>query len=266
MKAKRIGGTALKKGLMLQSDRFWAAAVRDADGTTRVVSGRRWSRAGSAAEGLPLIRGLARFGEGLVSLAQARSKLGSGVLPVEGARVAAALAGSIVATSAVRAVVPRSAFAQEAGTALAAFVPAILALKDSPIAAYHGAEHKLIGGREAHPEDPLRGEAPKEHDRCGSNLVGPYLVATVLANWAMRKTLGKRTPIGSAVAGAVSLGSALEALRWANEHRSSPVSRLLLAPGRYIQRHITTVEPTAAQMEVGQQAMTELLRLEASAQ
>ena len=264
MEPTRMGGTALKNGLVLQTERFWAAAVRDRDGITRVASGRRRSLVGSATARVPVLGGLARFGEGLFTLAQVRARLGSGVLPLEAARIAAALAGSLVATSAVRAVAPKSAFVQEAGTALAAFIPAILALKDSPIAAYHGAEHRLIGGREANPEDPLRGEAPKEHDRCGSNLLGPYLTATVLTNWAVRRALGGHTAAGSAVAGVVSLGTALEALRWANRHKGSPVSRMLMAPGRFVQRHITTVEPTAAQMEVGQQAMGELLRLEAS--
>ena len=265
MEPARIGGTALKNGLVLQSDRYWAAAARDPNGTTRLASGRRPRLIGSGARNVPMIRGLTRFGETLLTLAQVSFKLGSGVLPIEGTRVVAALTGSLVVTSLVRAVAPRSTLVQEAGTALAAFVPAILALKDSSIAGYHGAEHKLIGGREANPQDPLQGEAPKEHDRCGSNLLGPYLMATVLTSWALRRVTGGRTPVGSAVAGAVSLGSALEALRWASQHRGSPVSQLLLAPGRFVQRHITTVEPTAAQMEVGRQAMEELLRLQASA-
>ena len=258
----RIGGTALKNGLVLQSERFWAAAVRGQDGSTHVASGRKRVLIGAATDRVPLVRGLARFGESLVTLAAVRSRLGAAVLPLESTRIAVALAGSLLATSALRAVAPDSVFVQEAGTALAAFVSAVAVLKDSPIAGYHAAEHKLIGGREANPEDPLGGQAPKEHDRCGSNLVGPYLVATVLSNWTVRKVLGGRTSVGSVVAGAVSLGTALEALRWANRHSGSTASRLLLAPGRFIQHHITTTEPTAAQMEVGQQALGELLRLE----
>ena len=106
--------------------------------------------------------------------------------------------------------------------------------------------------------------APKEHDRCGSNLVGPYLLATVATNLLARGGSNRRSPAASAVAGAVSLGVALETLRWATRHGDSMLARLLLLPGRTIQRLLTTSEPTAEQLEVGERALAELLRLEAA--
>lgn len=330
----RMGGIALKNGLVLLSERHWAAAVREKDGGICVASGRKPrlvagggdDGAGGSSGGVPLLRGLGRFGESLLVLAQVKIRLPQAELPLEGGRVAAALAGSLVATSAVKALAPKSALMQEAGSAVAAFVPAVLALKNSPISGYHGAEHKVIGGREsafaartaagagappprsgsmddrvapsgipagAEPTSPgplaaapeggahsgvsaiapagtsaaateRSAAASKEHDRCGSNLVGPYLLATVATNLVARGRSGRKSPAASAVAGALSLGVALEALRWATKNGDSLLARLLLLPGRTIQRHLTTAEPSAEQLEVGERALAELLRLESA--
>jgi hypothetical protein len=329
----RMGGIALRNGVVLVSERHWAAAVRDAGGGISVASGRKPRLPGSGTgvqsgrgslevreaarpagrgaeggEGVPLLRGLGRFGESLLVLVQVKIHLPQAELPLQGGRVAGALVGAAAATSAVKALAPKSALVQETGMAFAAFVPAMLALKNSPISGYHGAEHKVIGGREAElrsrgpsrppgsPRDRPGSEAGvlasadgreahdrktalsglagptvsdsavarKEHDRCGSNLVGPYLLATVATNLLARGGSNRRSPAASAVAGAVSLGVALETLRWATRHGDSILARLLLLPGRTIQRLLTTSEPTAEQLEVGERALAELLRLEAA--
>ena len=54
--------------------------------------------------------------------------------------------------------------------------PALLALRGGELAAYHGAEHISIGTYE-HGE-----KRAKEHERCGSHLVGPLLVASAAGN------------------------------------------------------------------------------------
>ena len=298
----RIGGIALKNGVVLLTERHWAAAVRDTGGHISVASGDKprlsgSGRSGSRAlrhgqgvggrgpeggEGVPLLRGLGRFGETLLVLAQVKIKLPQAELPLEGGRIAGALVGAAAATSAVKTLAPRSALVQETGLALAAFVPAVLALKNSSISGYHGAEHKVIGGREAtvrssqrkaggpsvlssvssRPPVSASAAAAKEHDRCGSNLVGPYLLATVATNVLARGRSGHKSPAASAIAGAVSLGVALEALRWATRNGDSILARLLLLPGRAIQKGLTTTEPTPDQLEVGERALAELLRLE----
>jgi uncharacterized protein YqhQ len=300
----RMGGIALKNGLALVSERHWAAAIREADGTISVASGDKVRLPGSgggtstretaAAAGIPLLRGLGRFGESLVVLALVKMRLPNAGLPLEGGRVVAALAGSMAATSVVKAAAPKSALAEEVGTALAAFLPAVLALKNSAISGYHGAEHKVIGGREAAVRAAARARsavptgalpagggaelasddsivvgdsaaATKEHDRCGSNLVGPYLLATVATNLLARGRSGRKSPAAQAVAGAASLGIALEALRWANKNADTILARLMMAPGRAIQKQLTTTEPTAEQLEVGERALAELMRLEHAA-
>ncbi len=308
----RIGGIALRNGLALVTERHWAAAIREADGSISVASGEKirlpgngggvtgargrrgaargaatgagaTSREVAAAAGVPLLRGLGRFGESLLVLGLVKTHLPHAGLPFEGGRVAVALAGSMAATSAVKAWAPKSAVVEEVGTALAAFLPAVLSLKNTAISGYHGAEHKVIGGREAALRAVSAGEgtsdgapvtsaddivigdsaaATKEHDRCGSNLVGPYLLATVATNLLARGRSGRKSPAAQAVAGAASLGIALEALRWANKNADSILARLMMSPGRAIQKRLTTTEPTAEQLEVGERALAELMRLE----
>lgn len=351
----RMGGIALKNGLVLVSDDHWAAAIREPGGNISVASGRKprlpsgRGRRGGAAhparaataqvadyQGLPVLRGLARFGETLLVVAQVKTRVPQAELPLEGGRVAMALAGAFAATETVRAVGPKNAVAREAGVALAAFLPAVLSLKGSPISGYHGAEHKVIAGREAElrvgaaagmaaggtagaagsrtvkaaaprksdgagaadlrvPEvlggppaaktagksevgpsarasapagDPVgvsaTASAPKEHDRCGSNLVGPLFFTTVAANVLLRAGAKRMSPATQALAGAASLGAALEALRWATRHGDSLAARVMMSPGRLIQKTLTTSEPTPEQLEVAERAMEELLRLEAA--
>jgi len=305
--ALRMGGIALNNGLILVSPNNWAAAVRENDGSISVASGKKprlpgtggseelqetgcapHSRdargTGSAGacsvlagvrgdgDGIPLVRGLGRLAETLMVLGIVKKRVPGAQLPFEGSHVAAALTASVAAGSAVRLMAPRSALVQETGNALAAFIPAVLAVKKSPASGYHGAEHKVIGAREEAlrgADDPetetLTGDATaaaKEHDRCGTNLVGPLLIATVLTNVFARDRRGRRTPWRSAVAGAASLSIAIEAVRWASRHADSLLARLMLMPGRAVQRSLTTSEPTPAQLEVGERALAELLRLE----
>jgi uncharacterized protein YqhQ len=298
-----MGGIALKNGLVLVSDDYWAAAIRETDGNISVTSGRKTrlpsgsSRSGDSVrgrrkastpgvetpdlQGLPVLRGLARFAETLLVVGQVKLRMPQAELPLEGGRIAAALATAYAATSAVRTLGPKSTILQETGAALSAFVPAVLSLKNSSVSGYHGAEHKVIGGREAELRAWATGtggmggsstprgssaavSAPKEHDRCGSNLVGPLLLTTVVANALIRGKSGRMSPVSSAVAGAVSLGAALEALRWATKHGDSLAAKLLMTPGRIVQKTLTTSEPTPQQLEVAERAMKELLRLEAA--
>ncbi len=287
----RMGGIALSNGLILVSERYWGAAVRGAGGKIVGASGRKphlpvGGGGVSSTGGVPLLRGLGRFGETLLVLAQVKMKLPEAQLPIQGGRVLAALVAAFTATAAVKAVAPKSAFIQEAGGALAAFVPAALVVRKSSVSGYHGAEHKVIGGLEAAaaavtavaggagrksasgvPGASARDAASmkaaaKEHDRCGSNLIGPYLLATVATNLLARGRTGEKSPAASALAGAASLGIAIEALRWATTHGDSTVSRLMLLPGRTVQKRFTTTEPTDAQLDVGKRALHELMRLE----
>jgi uncharacterized protein YqhQ len=308
-----MGGVALMNGLVLVSNRHWAAAIRETDGSISVASGKKPRLGGGGAgrrdaagarggyDGVPVLRGLGRFAESLMVLGLVKKRLPHAQLPIEGGRVAAALATSLAAGTTVRALTPRSPLVQETGTALAALIPAVLVVRNSSVAGYHGAEHKVIGAREEALRAAARSQAEagggadaggatggsdgatgasaldtmgltgdassaaKEHERCGSNLVGPFLIATVLSNLLARGRSGQRTPLRSAVAGAASLGIALEGMRWATTHPRSPLARAMMLPGRALQKSLTTTEPTPEQLEVGERALAELLRLEGAA-
>ena len=81
-------------------------------------------------------------------------------------------------------------------------------------------------------------------------------------NLLARGRSGMKTPAASAAASAASLGLALEALRWASRHGDNLLAKLMMSPGRVIQKTLTTSEPTSDQLEVGERALTELMRVE----
>ena len=49
----RLGGMALRNGLLVHGPTHWAAAVRDDSGEIKVASGRKPDLGGKAAEGVP---------------------------------------------------------------------------------------------------------------------------------------------------------------------------------------------------------------------
>ena len=66
---------------------------------------------------------------------------------------------------------------RELAAAGVAFLPAALALRGPELAAYHGAEHISIGTYE-NGGTP----APKEHPRCGSQLIAPMVASSLAVN------------------------------------------------------------------------------------
>ena len=94
-------------------------------------------------------------------------------LPFEDPRVVAAIGSTLVATSLLRRRLRSSALREGVVQALGV-MPAMVALSDRDLAAYHGVEHKAIAAYEQGVEDPAT--VPKEHDRCGSNLVAPMML------------------------------------------------------------------------------------------
>ena len=66
--------------------------------------------------------------------------------------------------------------------------------------------------------------------------------------------------------GAIALGSmavAVEVFGWSERHSETALAKALRRPGYELQRLVGTREPTEAQIEVGQAALTEILRREA---
>jgi uncharacterized protein YqhQ len=151
--------------------------------------------------------------------------------------------------------------AREGLVALLSIAPTALALKDSDLAAYHGVEHKAIGGYE---RGVSAADAAKEHERCGSNLVAPMMISSVAGNAIVRASIGSVGPMASAAVTVASAAIAVELFGWSERHRETALARALKAPGNEMQRLFATREPTDQQLEVGRAALDEILRLEAA--
>jgi uncharacterized protein YqhQ len=130
---------------------------------------------------------------------------------------------------------------------------------------YHGAEHETIAAYE-HEEElvPERIERfPKEHVRCGTNFLIIVLIVTIFV-FTLFGTPGFVWRIVSRlIAIPLIAGLAYEALRLGARFPNSPVMRILMTPGIWLQK-ITTKDPTRDQIEVAVASFREVLRCEAS--
>jgi uncharacterized protein YqhQ len=254
----RLGGMALRNGLLVHGPTHWSAAIRTKDGELKVASGKK-PTLGGALDAVPGLRGVAKLGEAFAVIPIVKRALPEARLPMQDARTIAAMAGAAAAGRALRGHGPRS-LARETGIALLSLAPAMLALRQGELASYHGVEHKAIA---AYEQDGETADADKEHDRCGSNLVAPMLAATAAGSVAVRKA-GLRGP---AADGAVALGSialAVEVFGWSERHSETALAKALRRPGYEIQRLVGTREPSEEQIEVGQAALAEILRRESA--
>jgi uncharacterized protein YqhQ len=249
----RLGGMALANGVLVHGPTAWACAIRTDEGELKVVAERKRVIGNRVAN--PLLRGPARVVESLAVLPRLKRVLPEAKLPFERPRVLASMFGSAVVLHRVRQSQLRPA-AQELAAGFLSVAPALLALRGGSLAAYHGAEHISIGSYE-HGED-----RPKEHERCGSHLVGPLLAATAAGNvLASRAPDHLRVPARAAAAlGA--LAAATEVFGWMQRHPEHPLAHALAEPGHQLQHRLATAEPTPEQLEVAEAALRACLELE----
>ena len=139
---------------------------------------------------------------------------------------------------------------------IASLVPALIALRGEELTSYHGAEHVSIGTYET-------GErAPKEHERCGSHLVGPLTLATALAGAAAELAPARHRTAARLVGAVGAVGAAVEVFGWMARHPEKRLSRALARPGTELQRRLSTSEPSAAQLEVAEAALQTVIAAE----
>ncbi len=253
MEKLRLGGMALQNGVLVHGPRAWGAAVRLEDGTVKSGSGPKPTFAPGVS--VPFVRGPLRLAEAFAVLPALKRGLPEARLAFERPAVVAALVAASTGASLARRsslpVIPR-----EAAVVVASIVPALVALRGEELTRYHGAEHISIGTYET-------GEpAAKEHDRCGSHLVGPLTLATALAG-AAAELAPPRHRTKARIAGAVgAVGAAVEVFGWMGRHPESRLSRALARPGTELQRRISTREPSPAQLEVAEAAIRACLDAE----
>ncbi len=214
----RLGGMALRNGVLVHGPTSWACAVRLPDGSVRVAAERKRLR--SAAITNPLLRGPARLLEAMAVLPAVKRKLPEAKLPFERPGILASMAASAAAVRVVR------------GSRIAP------------------AAQELAAG--------------KEHERCGSHLVGPMIAATAAAN-----TLASRAPVryrgaARAVASFGALAASTELFGWMVRNPERKLARILARPGHELQHRLATAEPTPEQVEVAEAALRACLALEAA--
>jgi uncharacterized protein YqhQ len=253
----RLGGMALRNGLLVHGPSHWAAAVRAADGSIGVASGRK-PRATGFVLSIPGARGVIRLGEAMAVIPLVKRALPEAQLPFQNAPVLGVMAGAAVAGSVLRR--RAGGVRGEAAAAAVSLVPSLVALRGGDLAAYHGVEHKAIAAYEHGDQDAA--DAAKEHDRCGSHLMAPMLAANIAGAALLKKLVERPRPVHGAALSLASVGLAVEVFAWSERHNGSRAAKVLRLPGHELQRLIGTREPTADQLEVGRAALGEILRVE----
>ncbi len=250
----RLGGMALSNGVLVHGPTAWACAIRLPGGEVKVASGRKKLIAPYLRQ--PFVRGPLRLAESFAFLPELRRRLPEARLPFERPAVLAATLASALSVQVVRRSQHLGDAARELLSGALSLAPALMALRGGDLAAYHGAEHVSIGSYE-HGETRAR-----EHERCGSHLIGPLLAASAAGNvLASRAPHTVRGPVRLAASlGAV--GAAVEVFGWMTRNPGHPLAKLLARPGHELQHRLATAEPTNAQLEVAEAALAACLELE----
>jgi uncharacterized protein YqhQ len=105
---------------------------------------------------------------------------------------------------------------------------------------------------------------PKEHERCGSHLVGPLLLTSAAGNLIAERTPERVRPAAKLAAAVGALAASTEIFGWMSRNPSHRLSRALALPGHELQHRLGTREPTADQLEVAEAALQACLELEAA--
>jgi uncharacterized protein YqhQ len=247
---------ALQNGVLVHGPTSWGCAVRDDDGALHVASGRKPHLAQGARQRMPILRGPIAIAEAFALLPTVRRAIPQARFPFERPSVLGSILGTAVAARALRRS-SLSAGTREIAAAGVAFLPAALALRGPDLAAYHGAEHISIGTYE-NGGTP----APKEHPRCGSQLIAPMVASSLAANVVASKAPAGTKSIARLVGTAGAIGGSVEVFSWVARNPSHPVARALARPGFELQRHLSTAEPSGAQLEVANAARDACLALE----
>src|SRR5207244_9859953 len=79
----RLGGMALRNGLLVHGPTHWAAAIRRRDGRIEVASGRKPALGANATRFLPGLRGVTRLAEALAVVPTAKRALPEAHLPIQ---------------------------------------------------------------------------------------------------------------------------------------------------------------------------------------
>src|SRR3954469_18105005 len=218
----RLGGMALVNGVLVHGPASWACAIRNAEGQLEVASAYKRLRASEIQN--PLLRGPAKIAEVFALLPQVRRRLPEARLPFQRPQVLAAMAGTALLVHTLKESRRLTPLARELLGGILSLAPAAVAVRSSDLAAYHGAEHVSIGSYE-HDEPRTR-----EHERCGSHLVGPLLLTSAAGNLLAARAPEAARPLARLAAGVGALAASVEIFGWMLKNDEHPVSRALARP------------------------------------
>jgi uncharacterized protein YqhQ len=245
---------ALQNGVLVHGPTAWACAVRTPDGLLQVAAERKRLRAATVEQ--PLLRGPLRLVDAMLLLPTVRRRMSGARLPFERPAVLGAMVASLVGIRLLRGSRRVSPAAEELLGAMLSLAPATLALRGGELAAYHGAEHIAIGSYE-------HGEPrPREHERCGTHLVGPLLVTSVLAAVLAARAPERARRPARLVASVGAVAAATEIFGWMVRNPERPLAKALARPGHELQHRFATAEPSPEQLEVAEAALGACLELE----
>jgi len=245
---------ALQNGVLVHGPTAWGAAVRADDGALHVASGRKPRFADSVTT--PVLRGPLRLAEAFALLPVVRRALPQARFPFERPAVLGSMIASSLVTRALRRP-GRSRGGRELVAAAVTLAPAVLALRGPDLAEYHGAEHVSIGTYENGGE-----RAPKEHPRCGSQLIAPMLASSLAANVAVTRVPVAARGAARLLGTTAAIGASIEVFAWMARNPERPLARALARPGFELQKRFSTAEPSHAQVEVADAARDACLALE----
>lgn len=246
----RVGGQALADGVLMRAGRNWAVARADGSIETGILPRHRLS-------GVPLVRVLTGLVPSLVrGLGAMRSRGAKSGVPV---RVRWSLPLFLLVPFAVDLLIGRlvphtsSVWWEAAARTVFAMALQLVALRvvlPSAMWRYHGAEHKAVAAFESGIDitdvTAVLG-CSRVHVRCGTNVVAILLLLA---------TIPVQTNAAfSALLWVAMLAGAVELVSAAAKSPLRPVSRLVLAGGRLLQRYVTTSEPTYAEQAVACRAL-----------
>ncbi|MDQ3936381.1 MAG: hypothetical protein M3340_17310, partial [Actinomycetota bacterium] len=96
----RLGGMALRNGLLVHGPTHWAAAIRTRDGRIEVASGRKPA---ISVGGLPGVRGLAKLAEAFAVIPLVKRALPEARLPMQDPKTIGTMAAAAAAGHGLRA-------------------------------------------------------------------------------------------------------------------------------------------------------------------
>jgi uncharacterized protein YqhQ len=228
---------ALPDGVFIKSARAWAVAR--ADGSVQTGANKV-----SPVAKVPLVRVLYQLVQGFAAIVKRRG--GSGLRTRrDNVRLLVALGSTFLVGWALDRVWPGAPDWAAAYILTIATLVVVRVLMPAAMWRYHGAEHKAITAFERYGRPATAAEAmplTRIHDRCGTNAV---FLAFAVAPFVTRNFLLIPAVLVAA-----------ELLRFmVVKHQYSPATRILVAGGRFLQRTLTTVEPTIDEMAVGCRAV-----------